>query len=299
MTSKHGTYFGAGDTQGVPNESLMPETILKLGQAAGIIFRNGGSHRVIIGKDPRRSGYMIEYLLTGAFTSAGMHPLLTGPLPTPAVAMLTSSMRAALGVMISGSHNPYEYNGIKLFGPEGHALSKEQECEIDRLMNSDLSEKLAREASIGPAKRIDEAQGRYTEFVKRTLPRNVNLEGLRIVIDCANGAAYEVAPQALEELGAEVFAINNKPDGLNINRHCGFTTPDVLSAEVYRVRADIGFAFDGDGERVLVLDENRKRFDQKVIAGYTKAGDGLITALRILAAMKNKGQRASEVGYRS
>jgi phosphoglucosamine mutase len=213
-------------------------------------------HRVVIGKDTRLSVYMIEYALVAGFTSVGMDVLLLGPMPTPAVAMLTRSMRADLGVMISASHNPYEDNGIKLFGPQGFKLSDQVEREIEALMDSDLAPKLAKSASLGRARRVDDVRARYVEFAKHTLPRNMSFEGMRVVIDCANGAAYRVAPEALWELGAEVISLGVEPDGMNINRDVGSTAPAALAQKVRDLRADIGIALDGDADRVLIVDEN-------------------------------------------
>ncbi|MCB1535141.1 MAG: phosphoglucosamine mutase, partial [Rhodoblastus sp.] len=235
---------------------ITPELALKVGQAAGLVFQRGDyRHRVVIGKDTRLSGYMIEYALVAGFASVGMDPLILGPIPTPAVGMLTRSMRADLGVMISASHNPYEDNGIKLFGPDGYKLSDEVEHEIEALLDQDLSDRLAKSPALGRARRVDDVRARYIEFAKRTLPRNVSLDGLRIVVDCANGAAYKTAPEALWELGAEVFSIGCEPNGLNINRDVGSTAPAALSAKVREMRADIGIALDGDADRVLIVDE--------------------------------------------
>jgi phosphoglucosamine mutase len=215
-------YFGTDGIRGRANGTITPELALKVGQAAGVIFQNGDHrHRVLIGKDTRLSGYMIETALVAGFTSVGMDVLLTGPMPTPAVAMLTRSMRADLGVMISASHNPYDDNGIKLFGPDGYKLSDELEHAIETLVDGDLGRRLAKSADLGRAKRIDGVQDRYIEFAKRTLPRNLSLEGMRVVVDCANGAAYRVAPDALWELGAEVISMGVEPDGFNINKECG------------------------------------------------------------------------------
>jgi phosphoglucosamine mutase len=249
-------YFGTDGIRGVANRTITPELALKVGQAAGLVFQRGEyRHRVVIGKDTRLSGYVIEYALVSGFASVGMDVLILGPVPTPAVAMLTRSMRADLGVMISASHNPYEDNGIKLFGPDGYKLSDEVEGEIEKLLGEDLAPRLAASPALGRAKRVDDVQARYIEFAKRTLPRHVSLDGLRIVVDCANGAAYKVAPQALWELGAEVFSIGCEPDGLNINRDVGSTAPAALSAKVREMRADIGIALDGDADRVLIVDE--------------------------------------------
>ena len=209
---------------------------MKVGMAAGLTFRNGDRHRVVIGKDTRLSSYMIENALTAGFLSVGLDVLLTGPIPTPGIAMLTRSMRCDLGVMISASHNPYDDNGIKLFGPDGHKLSDEVEAEIEQLIDADLGKRLAAPPDLGRATRIDGAADRYVEFAKRTLPRDLSLEGMRVVIDGANGAGYNVAPLALAELGAEVFAVGVDPDGKNINREVGSTAPAALAAEVRAAR---------------------------------------------------------------
>ena len=199
-------FFGTDGIRGLANKVITPDLAMKVGQAAGLIFQNGDyRHRVVIGKDTRLSGYMIENALVAGFTSVGMDVLVLGPMPTPAVAMLTRSMRADLGVMISASHNLFEDNGIKLFGPQGFKLTDEVERQIETLIESDLSLKLARPSALGRARRVDDVRARYVEFAKHTLPRNMSFEGMRVVIDCANGAAYKVAPEALWELGAEVF----------------------------------------------------------------------------------------------
>lgn len=249
-------YFGTDGIRGRANATITPDLALRVGMAAGLVFNRGEHrHRVVIGKDTRLSGYMIETALVSGFTSVGMDVLQLGPMPTPAVAMLTRSMRADLGVMISASHNPYDDNGIKLFGPDGYKLSDEVEYEIEALIDADLTKKLAASASLGRAKRIDGAHERYIEFAKRTLSRNLDFEGLRIVVDCANGAAYRVAPDALWELGADVIAIGNDPDGFNINKDVGSTAPTALCAKVKEMRADIGIALDGDADRVILVDE--------------------------------------------
>ncbi|SFI40159.1 phosphoglucosamine mutase [Bosea sp. OK403] len=259
MTRK---YFGTDGIRGRANGVITPDLALKVGQATGIAFHRGEHrHRVVIGKDTRLSGYMIEYAMVAGFTSVGMDVMLLGPMPTPAVAMLTRSMRADLGVMISASHNPYEDNGIKLFGPDGHKLNDEVEAEISALLDSDLSPRLSTSPMLGRAKRIESAHARYIEFAKRTLPRNMSLEGLRIVVDCANGAAYKVAPEALWELGAEVIAIGVEPDGLNINKDVGSTHPAALIQKVRELRADVGIALDGDADRVLIVDEQGQVVD--------------------------------------
>jgi len=259
MTRK---YFGTDGIRGRANGVITPDLAMKVGQATGIAFQRGDHrHRVVIGKDTRLSGYMIEYAMVAGFTAVGMDVMLLGPMPTPAVAMLTRSMRADLGVMISASHNPYEDNGIKLFGPDGYKLSDEVEAKITSLLDSDLSAHLSSSANLGRAKRIDSVHARYIEFAKRTLPRNMSLEGLRIVVDCANGAAYKVAPEALWELGAEVIAIGVDPDGFNINKDVGSTHPEALIQKVRELRADIGIALDGDADRVLIVDEQGQVVD--------------------------------------
>jgi phosphoglucosamine mutase len=287
-------YFGTDGIRGRANGIITPELALKVGQAAGLTFRRGDHrHRVLIGKDTRLSGYMIETALVAGFTSVGMDVFQTGPMPTPAVAMLTRSMRADLGVMISASHNPYDDNGIKLFGPDGFKLSDEVEHKIEELVDSELVKRLAKSADLGRARRIDDGQGRYVEFAKRTLPRNLSLDGLRVVVDCANGAAYKVAPQALWELGAEVISLGVEPDGFNINRECGSTEPAPLCRKVKEMRADIGIALDGDGDRVLIVDEHGRIVDGDqllaVIAESWKA-DGRLTKPGVVATvMSNLG----------
>ena len=259
MVRKH---FGTDGIRGRANGVITPELALKVGQAAGLIFRRGDHrHRVLIGKDTRLSGYMIETALVAGFTSVGMDVLLTGPIPTPAVGMLTRSMRADIGVMISASHNPYDDNGIKLFGPDGFKLNDEVERQIEALIDSDLAKRLAKSPDLGRAKRIDGVQDRYIEFAKRTLPKNLSLDGLRVVVDCAHGAAYRVAPEALRELDAEVISIGIEPDGFNINRECGSTEPAALCQKVKEMRADVGIALDGDADRVLIADERGRIID--------------------------------------
>jgi phosphoglucosamine mutase len=235
---------------------------LRLGQAAGLLFTRGAHrHKVVIGKDTRLSGYLIEPALTAGFISAGMDVTLSGPLPTPAVAMLTRSLRADLGVMISASHNAYEDNGIKLFGPDGNKLSDDRELEIEALMDSDFADRLAPPAELGRASRLEDAAGRYIEAVKASFPRGLRLDGLKIVVDCANGAAYRVAPSVLWELGATVVAVGVTPDGFNINRGCGSTVPDYLCSQVVQHGAHIGIALDGDADRLIVADENGEVVD--------------------------------------
>lgn len=287
-------YFGTDGIRGRANGVITPELALKVGQAAGVMFQNGDHrHRVLIGKDTRLSGYMIETALVAGFTSVGMDVLLTGPMPTPAVAMLTRSMRADLGVMISASHNPYDDNGIKLFGPDGYKLSDELELKIEALIDGDLGKRLAKSADLGRAKRIDGVQDRYIEFAKRTLPRNMSLEGLRVVIDCANGAAYHVAPDALWELGAEVIKLGVDPDGFNINKDCGSTEPGALASKVREVRADIGIALDGDADRMLIVDELGRAVDgdqlMAVIAESWQADGRLAKPGVVATVMSNLG----------
>jgi len=250
-------YFGTDGIRGLANSLHMTsEVALKVGMAAGKLFSNSARrHRVVIGKDTRLSGYMIESALMSGFTAVGMDVFLLGPMPTPAVAMLTRSLRADLGVMISASHNPYHDNGIKFFDPDGYKLSDEMEMQIEDLIDRPSSELLVTADRIGRAKRIESAQERYIEFAKRTLPRNIRLNDMRVVIDCANGAGYQVAPNALWELGAEVIKIGVEPDGRNINYKCGSTAPEALCEKVRELRADIGIALDGDADRVVIVDE--------------------------------------------
>ena len=290
------SYFGTDGIRGRANKHPMTaEIAMKVGMAAGIAFRRGDyRHRVVIGKDTRLSGYMIEPALCAGFTSVGMDVLMLGPMPTPAVAMLTRSMRADLGVMISASHNPFEDNGIKLFGPDGYKLSDEIEARIEELLDEDLSRQLVSADRLGRAKRYDEGgRDRYIEFAKRTLNRTLTLDGLRIVIDCANGAAYKVAPEVLWELGAEVVKLGVDPDGTNINRNCGSTSPDTLCAKVREVRADIGIALDGDADRVLIADEHGQIVDgDQIMAVIAEswAEDGRLVAGGIVATiMSNLG----------
>ena len=274
-------YFGTDGIRGRANGVITPELALRVGQAAGVMFRRGEHrHRVLIGKDTRLSGYMIETALVAGFTSVGMDVFQTGPMPTPAIAMLTRSMRCDLGVMISASHNPFDDNGIKLFGPDGYKLSDEIEDKIETLIDADLTKSLAKSADLGRAKRIDGVHDRYIEFAKRTLPRTMSFEGLRIVIDCANGAAYRVVPEALWELGAEVISVGVEPDGFNINRECGSTAPEELCRKVREMRADIGIALDGDADRVLVADER----------GHIVDGDQLLAV--IAESLKEDGRLA-------
>jgi phosphoglucosamine mutase len=268
--------FGTDGVRGLANAgALTPEGVLRLGMAAGRRFRRGDHrHRVVIGKDTRLSGYMIEPALTAGFISSGMDVILLGPVPTPAMAMLTRSMRADLGVMISASHNPYHDNGLKFFGPDGYKLSDEVESEIEELMEDHAGAGLVEASKLGRATRIEDAGARYIEFAKATLPRNLSLDGIRVVLDCANGAAYKVAPTVLWELGAEVKTLGVSPDGFNINREVGSTAPAKLQAAVSEYRADIGVALDGDADRVIISDEKGQIVD----------GDQILAT--IAAAMK-------------
>ena len=249
--------FGTDGVRGRANTYPMTaEMALKLGAAAGEFFRTDGrnGHRVVIGKDTRRSGYMLETALTAGLASTGMNVLLLGPVPTPAVGFLTRSMRADLGIMISASHNPYDDNGIKFFGPDGFKLSDEAEAEIERIVAGPVP--LAEAERIGSAKRIDDARGRYVEYVKTTYPGRGALGGLKVVVDCANGAAYKAAPEALWELGAEVIALGVAPNGFNINAGVGSTHPEACAARVLAEGADLGITLDGDADRVMLIDEN-------------------------------------------
>ncbi len=287
-------YFGTDGIRGRANGTITPELALKVGQAAGLVFHRGEHrHRVLIGKDTRLSGDSIETALVAGFTSVGMDVLLTGPMPTPAVGMLTRSMRADLGVMISASHNPYDDNGIKLFGPDGYKLSDELEMQIEKLVDSDVAKKLAKSEALGRAKRIDGVQDRYIEFAKRTLPRNMSFDGLRVVVDCAHGAAYRVAPDALWELGADVVAMGVEPDGFNINKDCGSTAPEALARKVREVRADVGIALDGDADRVVVVDEHGHVVDgdqlMAVIAESWRADGRLAKPGIVATVMSNLG----------
>ena len=287
-------YFGTDGIRGLANKVITPELALKVGQAAGLVFKNGEHrHRVLIGKDTRLSGYMIENALVAGFTSVGMDVLLTGPIPTPAVGALARSMRADLGVMISASHNRYDDNGIKLFGPDGFKLSDKVEAEIEALLDSDLTNQLAKSQDLGRARRIDGVQDRYIEFAKLTLPRHLSLDGLRVVIDCANGAAYKVAPGALWEMGADVISIGVEPDGMNINKDCGSTDLGAITRKVREMRADIGIALDGDADRVMIVDELGRVVDGDqllaVIAESWKADGRLARPGVVATVMSNLG----------
>src|SRR5271165_3306122 len=287
-------YFGTDGIRGRANRVITPDLALQVGQAAGLVFRNGDHrNRVVIGKDTRLSGYMIENALVAGFTSVGMDVLVVGPLPTPAIAMLTRSLRADLGVMISASHNPFEDNGIKLFGPDGFKLDDATELEIEALMASDMRHCLAAPASLGRAARLDDAAGRYIEAAKASFPRGLRLGELKIVVDCANGAAYRVAPTVLWELGATVVPVGVSPDGFNINRGCGSTVPEYLCAQVVMHGAHLGIALDGDADRLLMADETGELIDgDQILAliAQSWAGSGRLRGGGIVATvMSNLG----------
>ena len=256
-------YFGTDGIRGTANSGPMTaEVALRVGMAAGRVFTRGAHrHSVVIGKDTRLSGYMLEPALAAGFVSMGMDVIFVGPMPTPAVAMLTRSLRADLGVVISASHNPFYDNGIKLFGPDGYKLSDETEEQIERLVESNMQDHLAQSGELGRARRLEDAEGRYIEFVKNTFPNGRQLEGLKIVVDCANGAAYKVAPTTLWELGAEVVTYGVEPDGFNINKDCGSTDTYTMCQMVREHGADIGIALDGDADRVLIADETGNLLD--------------------------------------
>jgi phosphoglucosamine mutase len=287
--------FGTDGVRGRANsEPMTAEIAMRIGMAAGQVFNRGGHrHRVVIGKDTRLSGYMIEQALTAGFLSVGVDVLLLGPLPTPAVGFLTRSMRADVGVMISASHNPYEDNGIKLFGPDGFKLSDAVEMQIDSLVAASSSIRLAGPAAIGRAKRLDDAEGRYIEAVKASAARGLDLSGLKIVVDCANGAAYKAAPTVLWELGAEVIPLAVSPDGFNINGNCGSTHPGLLQERVVMHNANIGIALDGDADRVVLVDELGHLIDgDQLMATIANqwATDGRLTGGGLVATvMSNLG----------
>jgi phosphoglucosamine mutase len=270
MTTK---LFGTDGIRGTSNtEPMTAGTALKVGMAAAVQFVRGEHrHQVVIGKDTRLSGYLLEPALTAGFISMGMDVVLVGPMPTPGVAMLTRSLRADLGVMISASHNPYQDNGIKLFGPDGFKLSDATEAEIEARVSSDMSADMAPAARLGRARRLDDARGRYNQYVKQTFPRGMRLDGLKIALDCANGAAYKVGPEVLWELGAEIVPIGVDPDGVNVNKGCGSTDTDGLRSMVSAHGADIGIALDGDADRVLIADETGALVDGDQILGLIAA----------------------------
>src|SRR6202162_5550827 len=286
--------FGTDGIRGTANiEPMTPETALKVAMAVGDCFRNGShKHLVVIGKDTRLSGYMLEPALTAGFITMGMDVVLVGPLPTPAIAMLTRSLRADVGVVISASHNPFADNGIKLFGPDGYKLSDELELKIEASLENGPSRRAAA-SELGRAKRLDDAGGRYIEFVKQSFPKGLRLDGLRVVVDCAHGAAYKVAPTVFWELGAEVFPISVSPDGFNINRDCGALMPELMRREVLARRADIGIALDGDADRLIVCDERGEILDgdqlMALIATTMARGGRLAGDALVATVMSNLG----------
>ncbi len=287
--------FGTDGVRGKVNqEPMTAPTLLKLAMAAAMQFKRGNHrHLVVIGKDTRLSGYMIEPALTSGFVSMGMDVTLLGPLPTPAVAMLTRSLRADLGVMISASHNPFDDNGVKLFGPDGNKLSDETEMQIEKLMQNDMQQFLVDPQHFGRATRLDDAKGRYIEFVKNSFPKGLRLDGLKIVIDCAEGAAYKVAPAVLWELGAEVVSLGTKPDGFNINKKCGAVAPEAMMESVVLHNADLGIALDGDADRLILADEKGARIDgDQIMALIAKSwkDNGMLRGNGIVATvMSNLG----------
>ncbi|MFN3511743.1 MAG: phosphoglucosamine mutase [Phenylobacterium sp.] len=289
-------YFGTDGIRGRANSHPMTaEVALRVGMAAGKLFmsQDDRRHLVVIGKDTRLSGYMIEPALVAGFTSVGMDVRTLGPLPTPGVAMMTRSLRADLGVMISASHNAYSDNGIKLFGPDGFKLSDAREAEIEALMDQGLQEGLAGPTDLGRVRRIDDSQARYVEIAKATFPKRLNLSGMRVVVDCANGAAYKVAPTALYELGAEVIPVGVAPNGFNINEECGSTHPEAMSRAVKEYRADVGVALDGDADRLVLCDEKGQIVDgdqiMALIAGHWAEHDRLTGGGVVATVMSNLG----------
>jgi phosphoglucosamine mutase len=289
------TLFGTDGIRGQANVApINAETVLRVAQAAGAQFMRGAHrHKVVIGKDTRLSGYMLEPALTAGFVSVGMDVVLLGPLPTPAVGMLTRSLRADLGVMISASHNPFQDNGIKLFGPDGYKLSDEVERAIEQRIGSGADGDLAPAGDLGRASRLDDALGRYIEFVKSSFPRRLRLDGLKIVVDCANGAAYKVAPTVFYELGAEVVPVAVSPDGFNINKDCGATAPAAMQEAVVQHGADLGIALDGDADRLILADQRGERIDgdqvMALVAGSWHAGGRLANGGIVATVMSNLG----------
>lgn len=287
--------FGTDGIRGTANtEPMTAETALKAAMAAALHFRRGDHrHTVVIAKDTRLSGYMLEPALTAGFISMGMDVILVGPLPTPAVAMLTRSMRADLGVMLSASHNPFQDNGIKLFGPDGYKLSDEFEAEIEARMALPFAPDLAAPRDLGRAQRMEDASGRYIEVVKSSFPRALRLDGMKIVVDCAHGAAYKVAPRVLYELGAEVVTLFNQPNGFNINDKCGATSPAAMRAAVVEHKADLGIALDGDADRLILADETGTQIDgDQIMAliGQSWAESGRLRGGGVVATvMSNMG----------
>jgi phosphoglucosamine mutase len=260
--------FGTDGIRGVANEYPMTaDMALKVGRAAGHIFRKDDRpHTILIGKDTRISGYLFENALTAGLCSMGMHVLVTGPLPTPGVSYIMRSLRCDAAIMISASHNSYHDNGIKFFGPDGYKIADELEAEIERLIVSGEIDDIKADAdTVGSAKRIEDARGRYIEFAKASFPKGMRLDGLKVVVDSANGAAYRVGPAAMEELGAEVITINDKPDGRNINANCGSVHPEEMRATVIREKADVGISFDGDGDRLVMADSDGRLLDGNAV----------------------------------
>lgn len=287
--------FGTDGIRGTANaEPMTAETALRVAMATALQFRRGSHrHRVVIGKDTRLSGYLLEPALTAGFISMGMDAVLLGPLPTPAVAMLTRSLRADVGVVISASHNPFQDNGIKLFGPDGYKLSDSVEAAIEARLNQPFTSDLAGPRELGRAARMEDATGRYIEYVKNTFPRGLRLDGLKIVVDCAHGAAYKVAPKVLYELGADVIPLGVSPDGMNINQGCGATAPQALAEQVVAHGADVGIALDGDADRLIVVDETGHQIDGDQVMGLVAvalAGKGRLRGGGVVATvMSNLG----------
>lgn len=281
--------FGTDGIRGKANTgAITAEMALKVAMAAAQVLAKGSHRRkVVIGKDTRLSGYMLEPAMQAGFISMGLDVVLVGPMPTPAVAMLTRSLRADLGVVISASHNPYEDNGIKLFGADGYKLTDETEAEIEALLETDLGARLAPAPQLGRAARLEDASGRYIEYVKNTFPKGLRLDGLKIVVDCANGAAYKVAPRILYELGAEVVPIGVAPDGTNINKFCGATAPDILCEQVVKHGAHLGIALDGDADRLILCDEQGHVVDGDQIMGL------IATAMHARGELRSGGVTAT------
>ena len=286
-------FFGTDGIRGRTNAGVMTAAIaMKVGQAAGRHFLRGDHrHRVVIGKDTRLSGYMLENALVAGFTSVGMDVVMTGPLPTPAIALLTRELRADVGVMISASHNPFEDNGIKLFGPDGFKLSDEDELAIEALLDADPA--LADAANVGRARRIDDARGRYIHAVKQSIPADIRFDDLKVVVDCANGAAYQAAPSAIWELGAKIVPLGVNPNGTNINKDVGSTSLDAVKAKVVEEGADIGIALDGDADRLIVVDEKGRTVDGDQIMALIALGKMRDQTLRgggvVATVMSNLG----------
>lgn len=295
MTQQNSKLFGTDGVRGEANAFPMtPDVLMRLAVAAGHQCKNGDHrHTVVIGKDTRLSGYMLEPALTAGFVAVGMNVILVGPLPTPGISMLVPSLRADLGVMISASHNPFQDNGIKLFGPEGHKLSKDTEAAIEKTVLTGKLENLCSTKDLGRAQRLEDASGRYIEFVKNTFPKDLRLDGLRIVVDCAHGAAYKVAPTVFWELGAEIIPLGDQPNGLNINQDVGATSPQAMCEAVQKHRADFGISLDGDADRVVMADEKGRLIDGDQILGLVAASwkkSGLLRGTGVVGTvMSNLG----------